>query len=72
MPNDTRTWIEWLKGKRYNNIELENESGMVDPRLKGKSVREALDKAAKNFKGLQKSAIFRGLQEAADDNKKKK
>lgn len=65
MPKDTRTWLEMLKGKRYNDIELEPE-GPPDPRLKGKSVREAMEKAGKNFKGLQKSAIMRGLKEASE------
>lgn len=66
MPGKDLTWFERLKGKRYGDIELENESGQVDPRLKGKTTREALEKAGKNFKSLQKSAIFRGLKEASE------
>ena len=71
MPGKELTWFEKLKGKRYSDIELEPESGTVDPRLKGKSVREALDKASKGFKSLQKNAIMRGLYDATGEDRKK-
>jgi hypothetical protein len=46
------SWFEKLKGKRLNDIELPNESG-ADPRLKGKSVRERVDKIPESLKTLR-------------------
>lgn len=56
MPGD-RTIIERIAGKRYHDIELPSE-GSVDPRLKGKSTREALNKAATNMKTLQRKGLI--------------
>lgn len=71
MPGKDLTWFERLKGKRYGDIELPNESGEVDPKLKGTSTREALEKAGKNFKELQRKNILRGLREAAEGDSRK-
>lgn len=70
MPGKDLTWFEKLKGKRYGDIELPSE-GDVDPRLKGTTTREALEKAGKNFKELQRKNILRGLREAAEGDSKK-
>ncbi len=53
MPGKELSWFEKLKGKRYEDIELPNESGQVDPRLKGKSVRERMDKIPESLKTLR-------------------
>lgn len=71
MPADNKpNLFERLRGKRYGDIELESE-GEVDPALKGTSTKEALAKAAKNFKDFQNSAVMRGIREAAEERKKK-
>ena len=54
MPNDNMTWFEKLKGKRYRDIELPAE-GPTDPRLKGKSVREAFEKVRPSLKALKET-----------------
>jgi hypothetical protein len=64
MPNDL-TWLERLTGKRYGDIELPNESGKIDPRLKGKSVSEALAKAKKGYDKLRDNPALKGLYDAA-------
>lgn len=67
MPGKDLTFFERLKGKRFGDIELENESGEVDPRLKGKSGE---DRGAAMRKGLDKLQSMRALREAAKSKEK--
>lgn len=52
------SFLERMSGRRFGNIELPNESGQKDPRLKGTSVREALGKAREGIKTLQKKGLI--------------
>lgn len=59
MAGDAKpTIFEKVTGKRYRDINLPNESGKVDPRLKGTSVREALGEALKGTKILQDKGLI--------------
>ena len=62
MPNKQSFW-EKITGKRTKDIELLNESGMVDPKLDKNhpSVKEAIAKSDKDFKKSQKDALMNEL-----------
>lgn len=53
-----RTILERIRGKRMRDIELPNESGSIDPRLKGKTTSEAIQKAAMGMKILQRKGLI--------------
>jgi len=57
MAGSDLTILERVRGKRMRDIELPSE-GSVDPRLKGRTTREALDKAAMNMKILQRKGLI--------------
>lgn len=46
-----------LFGKKQKDIELPNQSGRVDPRLKQPNVMERLRKAGEGYKILEKKGI---------------
>ena len=52
MPDTT--WLERLRGKRTRDIELPNESGVVDPRLPP----QPYDQLKKAFKTAKKISTF--------------
>lgn len=55
MPDDGSklSWFEKLRGQRYHDIELQNESGKVDPKLKGTSVRERIQMIRPSLEALK-------------------
>lgn len=62
MPNDDLTFFERLRGKRMRDVNLPSE-GKVDPRLKGKSVRDAYDKMGKGWEILKKHPSLEALKD---------
>jgi len=58
MAGDKPNLFERVTGKRYSDIHLPNESGKVDPRLKGTSVREALSGALEGVKILKDKGLI--------------
>ena len=61
MPNpNASTWFEKLRGKRTKDINLPNESGIIDPRLESSISPEERKKAfsagqSKALEGLRKA-----------------
>ena len=55
---DKPNLFERIRGKRYSDINLPNESGQVDPRLKGTSLREALAGAREGVKILKDKGLI--------------
>lgn len=53
-----KTFMERLRGKRTRDIELPNESGQVDPRLRRGDVRGAIQKAGDGIKILRKKGLI--------------
>ena len=56
MP-DKSSWLSWLGLQKAGgeDIQLPNESGRVDPRLKKPDVGAALKKAGEGYKQLMKT-----------------
>jgi hypothetical protein len=51
--SDKPSFLEKMHGKRFGDINLPSE-GEVDPRLKGKSFREALESIRPSIAALKK------------------
>ena len=47
------SFLEKMHGKRFGDIKLPNDSGQVDPRLKGTSVAEALQTVRPSLEALK-------------------
>jgi len=61
MAGPALTFVEKMRGKRTRDIELPNESGQVDPRLKPYrpgGVRDALKKAGEGVKVLRDKGLI--------------
>lgn len=54
----SRIYSSYFKKKRKTDINLPNESGRVDPRLKRPDVRGAIGKAKEGYGILRKKGIF--------------
>lgn len=57
--------LDRIRGKRYDDINLPNSTGEIDPRLKGKSVREGFERAGHGAKMLKEKGILSGIDRAA-------
>lgn len=53
---DKPSFLERLHGRRFGDIELPNDTGEVDPRIKARgTVGDRFKKAAEGFKQLTKT-----------------
>lgn len=66
MPKEL-TLMERIRGKRTEDIELPNDTGKIDPRLRGRQpgdVGKAFGKAADGLKLLKERGILVGIDKA--------